>query len=149
MLTADQLVDPFHKLCPTVNIPHATAVACSQVTSHRVNAAPWLLLGTLACLLLAIPCVLLPKGVSENMMVRRELLNNGTRQGTVSYGINDCYILSSMILSFPQLNLGVEILHLIYMQLTSGGHAIFPLNPNLTHMKHLMNSFIVMVFLPV
>ena len=43
MLTADQFVDPFHKLCPTVNIPlqipHATAVARSQVTSHRDNAA--------------------------------------------------------------------------------------------------------------
>ena len=38
MLTADQLVDPFHKL-PTINIPHATAVARSQVRSHRDNAA--------------------------------------------------------------------------------------------------------------
>ena len=82
-------------------------------------------------------------------MVRRELLSDGTRQGTITYGINDCYILSLMILSSPQLNLSMEILHPIYMQLTSGGHAIFPLNPNLMHMKHLMNSFIVMVFHPI
>ena len=39
MLTVAQLVDPFCKLCTTVNIPHVTAVARSQVTSHRDNAA--------------------------------------------------------------------------------------------------------------
>ena len=48
-----------------------------------------------------------------------------------------------MILSFPQLNLGVEIPHPISMRLTLGGHAIFQLSPNPTCMKHSTNSFIV------
>ena len=149
MLTVAQLVDPFRKLCTTVNIPHVTAVARSQVTSHRDNAA--LLASTWHIDLPAARCTLratTQRGVREYdgqaRTVERRYLT-----GTVPYGINDCYILSSMILSFPQLNLGVEILHPIYMQLTSGGPAIFPLNPNLTHMKPLMNSFIAMVSRPV
>ena len=144
MLTADQLVDPFHKLCPTVNIPHATAVACSQVTSHRDNAA------------------LLASTWRIGLPAAHRTLHATTQRGVREYDgqaqtverwcpTQDHHLWYKRLLHpvfndtfFPQLNLGMEILHPIYMQLTSGGHAIFPLNPNLTHMK-----FIIMVFHPV
>ena len=78
MLTADRLFDPFHKLCIMVNIPHETAVAHSQVTSCRDNAE--LLASTWRIGLPAARRTLhaTTQRVSENTMVRCELLNDGT-----------------------------------------------------------------------